>query len=152
MEVTLLKPYFKGGGNHNYSLEIIQSLLDRIKGKRREHLEVFVLAVDVVEADGDVSACESFQGGHGPASGEAGQVPDLRGSLSLHGELEGHGGAHGLPQHVQLCGLDVLLVGSLAGHQRVVGELRVHPSVDTRPREVKSSMLSRRFKEQPGKE
>ena len=66
----------------------------------------------------------------------------LRGSLSLHGELEGHGGAHGLPQHVQLCGLHVLLVGSLAGHQRVVGELRVHPSVDTRPREVNSSMLS----------
>ena len=73
----------------------------------------------------------------------------LGSSLSLHGELEGHGGAHGLPQHVQLCGLHVLLVGRLAGHQRVVGELRVHPSVDTRPREVKSSMLSRMFKVQP---
>merc|ERR1719376_615511 len=74
---------------------------------------------------------------------EAGEVAHLGGSLSLHGELEGHGGAHGLPQHVQLCSLNILLVARLAWHERVVGELGVHASIHPGPRkEVRLSKLA----------
>ena len=47
-----------------FTLELIKGLLNSVEGERGEHLKVLSFAVDIVEADGHVGACESLQGGH----------------------------------------------------------------------------------------
>ena len=52
------------GNNHIFNLELVQGLLNGVEGERGEHLKVLCFAIDIVEADGNVGACESLQGGH----------------------------------------------------------------------------------------
>ena len=66
-KVTVRTVYLKGGGGYDhifFTLELVKGLLNGVEGERGEHLKVLSFAINVVEADGHVCACESLQGGH----------------------------------------------------------------------------------------
>ena len=65
-KVTVRTVYLRGEKDTItfFTLELVKGLLNGVEGERRKHLKVLSFAINVVEADGHVCACESLQGGH----------------------------------------------------------------------------------------